>query len=102
MPRYFFDIHNDVLTRDDEGTECATLDIACLHARYVLPEIVHHELRRGAEATAYTVLVRDEEDYPVYSATLSFSGLKLKPGPRGGGDEAADEAAAGNRAGGRE
>lgn len=28
MPRYFFNIHNDVLTQDYEGREFATLDAA--------------------------------------------------------------------------
>jgi hypothetical protein len=32
MPRYFFDLHNDMDVRDDEGVELPNLNAALLHA----------------------------------------------------------------------
>ncbi|GJE45826.1 DUF6894 family protein [Methylobacterium soli] len=77
MPRYFFDVQNGRDTRDHVGTECATLEEACQHAKEVLPEITSHELPRGGDRQAFTLLVRNEQGHPVYSAALMFVGLVL-------------------------
>ncbi|GJD47895.1 hypothetical protein OPKNFCMD_0607 [Methylobacterium crusticola] len=78
MPRYFFDIHDGSEQFDAEGVECATIEAACKQAKQVLPEIALHELSADGDRKAYTVLVRDEQDSPIYSATLTFVGLVLK------------------------
>lgn len=78
MARYYFDVHDGTSQRDDEGKECPTVEDACAHAKTLLPEIALHELARDGDRNAYTVLIRDEDNNPVYSATLSFVGLMLK------------------------
>jgi hypothetical protein len=77
MARYFFDVHDRREIRDTVGTECATLEEACQHAREVLPEIAAHEMPRGGNRQAYTLLVRNVQGQSVYSAVLSFVGLVL-------------------------
>ncbi|GJD94511.1 DUF6894 family protein [Methylobacterium iners] len=77
MPRYFFDVHDGRIQRDDEGTVCTDLQAAATAAKRLLPEITLNELPRGGERQSYTVLVTDEEGQPVYSAALSFVGMWL-------------------------
>jgi hypothetical protein len=80
MPRYFFDVHDGTrMQRDDDGTECGTVEDARTHAKQVLPAIALHELPPDGDRMAYTVLVRDEENNLIYSGTLSFAGLMLGP-----------------------
>lgn len=77
MPRYFFDIHDGRIQRDDEGTVCADLQAAAVAAKRLLPEIAMSEVPKDGERQNYTVLVTDEEGHPVYSAALSFVGMWL-------------------------
>ncbi len=77
MARYFFDVHDGALQRDDIGTECATLDDARAQAMQLLPDIARDQARRGGDQHTYMVLVSDEDHRPVYSATLSLTGLWL-------------------------
>ena len=77
MPRYFFDIHDGSMTRDDVGTDCADLANACKRAKTLLPELALHEVPPDGDRKPYTVLVRGEANKTVYSATLSFVGLLL-------------------------
>ena len=79
MARYFFDVHDGTMVRDDLGEECATVEAACKHAKTLLPQIALYELPADGDRKAYTVLVRDEDNNPVYSATLSYVGLMLRP-----------------------
>jgi hypothetical protein len=77
MPRYFFDIHDGVHLRDDEGTECADLQGAALEAKRLLPAIALDEIPKDGERQIITVLVTDEESHAVYSAVLAFVGMWL-------------------------
>lgn len=75
VPRYFFDIRDDVLMRDEEGKEFLSSVEAVRYARRILPEIAAHEVRgEGGERQAFTVVVRDAENHPIYSAALSYVG----------------------------
>jgi hypothetical protein len=77
MPRYFFDIHDGGSTRDDTGTECADLDEARQMAIQTLPDVAREEIPHDGDRRTFTVLVTDENGRPVYSATLTYTGLWL-------------------------
>ena len=77
MPRYFFDIHDGRFQRDEEGIECPSFEAARREAMVALPEISRWAIPGDGESQAFTVLVRDEGGTIVYTATLTFAGLKL-------------------------
>ncbi|AWN40762.1 DUF6894 family protein [Methylobacterium durans] len=78
MPRYFFDVHDGGPDVDDTGTELAGPDEAYAKAKSLLPNIAREDIPKGGDQSTFTVLVRDEDDYPVYSATLTYSGVRLQ------------------------
>lgn len=76
MPRYFFDIHNgSALSRDPIGTECDGSEGIRYEAMRTLPAIARDEIPRDGDRQAFTVMVRDERNVTVYTATLTFAGL---------------------------
>lgn len=77
MPRYFFDIHDGEFRPDAEGTDCADFEAARREAMIALPEISRWAIPADGDNQAFTVLVRDERGALVYTATLTFAGLKL-------------------------
>ena len=80
MPRYFFDTHNGGFCRDDVGTDCADFEAARAEAMRALPEIAHYAIPADGDNQAYSVTVRDEGGRAVYTATLTFAGVR----PNGG------------------
>ncbi len=78
MPRFFFDI---VATRADQpdevGVACADLEGAIVEAKRTLPAIATDELLRDGNHRNYTVVVRDADGHAVYTAVLSFAGMRL-------------------------
>jgi hypothetical protein len=87
VARYFFDIHDGrAFLPDPIGQDCVDTDQIRREAMRALPEIARDAIpQRGAEAQAFTVIVRDADSAPVYSATLTFSGLWMSP-ESGSGD----------------
>ncbi|MBB2964462.1 DUF6894 family protein [Methylobacterium sp. R2-1] len=77
MSRYFFDTHDGVFHRDDEGSECTNFETARTEAMTCLPEIARWSIPTGGDNRAFTVMVRDESGAIVYTATLTFAGLRL-------------------------
>jgi hypothetical protein len=77
VPRYFFDIHDGQMLRDDEGIDLPGPEDAARHAKTVLPEIAAHEVRKDGEHQAYSVLVTDEDGHPIYSVVLTYTGTWL-------------------------
>ena len=76
MARYFFDIHDGrSFIRDSEGTDCATPDALKDEAMNVLPMVARDVIPTDGDKQAFTVLVRDENNVTVYTATLTFAGL---------------------------
>lgn len=75
MPRYFFDIHDGALRRDEVGVVCDSLGELRREAKRILPDLAGDEIPPGGDATAYTVLVRDDRELVIYTATLSFKGI---------------------------
>ena len=75
MARYFFDIHSrGQLARDGDGTECDSLEVVRAEAMQTLPDIARDVITIDGDRQAFTVLVRDENDATVYTATLTFAG----------------------------
>jgi hypothetical protein len=78
MPRYYFDIHDgQALRRDVEGSECDDDEAVRHEARHGLPEIAKGIIPKDGDKQAFTVLVRDENNVTVYTATLTYAGLWL-------------------------
>ncbi len=77
MARFYFDIHDgSVLRRDPEGTECDGRDAVRQEAMHTLPLIAKSTIPKAArDEQAFTVVVRDENGFTVYTATLTFAGL---------------------------
>ena len=78
MALYFFDItdHSPV-SRDEIGTECTDLEEVCKAARTALPHIAMDEIPANGEQQFFTVVARDTDGHAVYTATLSYAGLRL-------------------------
>ncbi|ACL57956.1 DUF6894 family protein [Methylobacterium nodulans] len=74
MPRYFFDVHHGMLSRDHEGSECANPEAVRQQAILSLAEIAKELIPRGGDHQAFLVLVRDEKDSIVYIASLNYNG----------------------------
>ncbi|WP_279358156.1 DUF6894 family protein [Methylobacterium indicum] len=79
MSQFFFDIYGAEWDRDDMGTELDGVDQAIAQAKRTLPAIVPDHMTHDADSLSLTMVVRDEARKPVYTATLSFSGLRLDP-----------------------
>ena len=77
MPRYFFDIFDGELRRDPDGSECASPKAVCQEAMHTLPIFAQDRIPTDGDKQAYTVLVRNEHNITVYTATLTFPGLWL-------------------------
>ena len=82
MPRFFFDIHNGPsFSRDAIGSECNGHEGVRSEAMRALPSIARDEIPKDGDRQAFAVLVRDENDLTVYSATLTFAGLWIGDSP---------------------
>ena len=77
VPRYFFDIHDNKMFRDDDGEDFAGPEEAARHAKKILPQIVAHEVPKDGEHQAFSVLVTDEDGHPIYSAAVTYTGTWL-------------------------
>ena len=76
MARYYFDIHDGhALRRDPEGSECADPGAIKDEAMSTLPAIARDVIPTDGDKQAFMVLVRDENNVTVYTATLTFAGL---------------------------
>lgn len=78
MPRFFFDIHDGEWSRDEEGSECRSVEEACRQAKRTLPAMAVDQVARDGDHHMITILVTDAHRQPVYTATLTFAGLLMK------------------------
>lgn len=79
MAWYFFDtFENGQIHKDKIGSEFDTPAKVRLAAMQLLPAIAEDEVPLDGDRQSFTVLVKDENGTPVYSATLSFAGLWLQ------------------------
>ena len=67
VPRYFFDLHDDIIAIDEEGRELPDLHAAQLHAlkeaRQMISALV---LEHGKVDLRHNIRVRDEGGLPLY------------------------------------
>ena len=77
MARYFFDIHSRDLSRDEDGVECSSIAEIRQEAMHSLPEIARDLIPQDGDRQSFTVLVRNEKNVTVYTATLTFAGVWL-------------------------
>lgn len=76
MPRFFFDISDGVITKDDEGLEYPNAHAARDAAIRTLPDIAREEIGVGG-SRAVTVLMRDEAGRALFTASLTLTAAWL-------------------------
>ena len=71
--RYFFDVNDQYqVDRDDQGTDCKTLDVMKVEAKRILCRIAFDEAT-ASEGFRLSIGVRDEHGRQVYNCVLRFS-----------------------------
>ena len=79
MPLYYFDVHDaGAMQRDETGTDFAIAEEVIKAARGFLPDVAREEIPKNGDCRHFVVLVRDQHGNPFYSATLAFTGLRLR------------------------
>ena len=76
MPRFYFDVHDGELQRDEEGLECANFEAARERVMASLPDVAELITSSDGDNQAVTVTVRNEEGSEVYAGTLTFTGSR--------------------------
>jgi len=77
MQRFFFDVHDHAIIIDEDGTDLPDLEAAIREAIRSLPAIAADSIPNGDDRQNFTIIVRDAERRPVYTAAMSFSGTRL-------------------------
>jgi hypothetical protein len=77
MARYFFDVSDGELARDDDGVEFADAHCASREALQSLPDMAKDLLPTTGSETI-TVTMRDEHGTLLYRATLTIEGEWLQ------------------------
>jgi hypothetical protein len=62
MPRYYFHLHNDIETVDEEGRELDGLDSAREQAILGARDLMAEEIMRGMITLSHWIEVRDDAD----------------------------------------
>ncbi len=60
MPRFFFDLHNDIEAPDPDGTDLPNVDSAVEHAVSEARQIITESVRQGRLDLRHYIKVRDE------------------------------------------
>ena len=71
MPRYFFDVQDGGLVRDQDGIEFADAAQARTEALQALPDLAK-DLRKVEDGRRISVIVRDAAGRSICEATLSI------------------------------
>jgi hypothetical protein len=72
MPRYFFDVHDGIFLRDDEGEELPDADAARMAVWNTLPAMASHREADSSMACQLRMDVRDETGKHLFHASLAF------------------------------
>ena len=68
MPRYFFDLYNDMIAIDGEGTELPDLDAAKAHGMREVREMLQASITESGKINlCHRIDIRDEEGQVVHS-----------------------------------
>ena len=70
MPRYFFNVHDDVIAEDDEGVELPDLAAARTHALIGARGMIAEQVKHGYFMRSHVIKVVDEQRTAVF--TLAF------------------------------
>jgi len=70
VPRYYFDVYDDVIAKDDEGMELPNIAAARLNAIAGARDIIAAQVRHGYLVRSHWIEVRDEAGETVL--TLPF------------------------------
>ena len=70
MPRFFFHVHDDVIARDDEGSELPDLEAARRYAIKGARELACEQIKSGKLSLHHRLEVEDEQGRTVL--TLPF------------------------------
>jgi hypothetical protein len=73
MPRFYFNLHDDVVAIDDEGRELADVGVARTEAIAAARELICEQVREGRLDLRHRIEVEDEDRRPVL--TLPFSAV---------------------------
>ena len=69
MPRFYFHIHNDDVTLDEEGQDLSDIEAARAMAIRSAREMICDEVRDGRVTLSYRIEVVDADEQPVLTVT---------------------------------
>ena len=70
MPRYFFNVYDDIIAHDDEGLELPNEDAARLQALIGARDLIAEQVKRGYIVRAHWIDVVDEQGVVLFSQTF--------------------------------
>jgi hypothetical protein len=70
VPRYFFNVYDDVVAHDDEGQELPNEAAARLQALMGARELIAEQVKRGYLVRAHWIDVVDEQGTLIFSQTF--------------------------------
>jgi hypothetical protein len=80
MARFIFNfIEPGKFDKDDEGIELSGFDEVRAAVMKALPDIAREKIPEDGDHRSLVLLVTDDAGQPVYSGTLSFTGVRLRP-----------------------
>lgn len=71
MPRYFFNVYDDVVTIDEEGLELPNIEAARLVALAGARDLMMEQVKHGYLALSHWIDVVDEQGAVIYHLTFS-------------------------------
>ena len=70
MSRYFFNVYDDIIAVDEEGTELPNLAAARLQALHGARDLICEQVRHGYFVLSHWIEVKDEQDEQVLTLTF--------------------------------
>lgn len=70
MPRFFFDLHDDIVSEDPDGAILPDPEAAYGEAIRQAREMAAQQARTGRLKLHHSIMVRDEAKQPLFSVTL--------------------------------
>ena len=74
MPRYFFDVHDGDMKRDNDGIQCSDLGEVEKHAKNLHGRAIARGMQSSEGRLECRVFVRNSDDAIIYMCTFSYSG----------------------------
>ncbi|CAA9545068.1 MAG: hypothetical protein AVDCRST_MAG23-2458 [uncultured Sphingosinicella sp.] len=70
MPRFFFNVYDDIIAEDEEGVELPNLDAARLQALRGARDLIAEQVRHGYIMLSHWIDVMDEHGAKVLTLTF--------------------------------